>query len=86
VASDIGGVNESLQHGVTGVLVPPGDAVALASALANMADDSAQRNAMGAAGRARIASLFTMDRMVREVAQTYEEAIAQYAARKKNTP
>jgi len=86
VASDIGGVNESLQHGVTGVLVPPGDAVALASALANMADDTAQRNAMGAAGRARIASLFTMDRMVREVAQTYEEAIAQYAARKKNTP
>jgi glycosyltransferase involved in cell wall biosynthesis len=36
VASDIGGNRDVVRHGVTGVLVPPSDAQALAKALRNL--------------------------------------------------
>jgi len=82
IASDIGGVNETLQNNVTGLLVPPGDATALANAIVSLANDAERRRAMGEAGRSRAATEFALNRMVQQVAQTYEEAIEQYATRK----
>ena len=52
VASRIGGVPEFVRDGETGVLVPPGDAAALASALAGLCRDRARAGVMGDAGRA----------------------------------
>jgi glycosyltransferase involved in cell wall biosynthesis len=43
VASDIGQIPELLQDGETGLLVPPGDAAALAAALERLAGDTAMR-------------------------------------------
>lgn len=48
----------------SGVLVPPEDPGALADALAALLDDPGRRARLGAAGRARVGSAFTVDGMV----------------------
>lgn len=53
VASDIPGPREQVVSGVTGLLVPRGDAAALAGALAQLANAPERRAAMGEAGRQR---------------------------------
>jgi glycosyltransferase involved in cell wall biosynthesis len=50
VASDIGQVSELLRDGETGLLVPPGDAAALAGALRKLANDPQLRARLGEAG------------------------------------
>ena len=51
VASEVGGIPELIRHGETGLLVPPGDAAALAVALARLAEDPDLRRGLGAAAR-----------------------------------
>ena len=53
VAPAAGGPLDLVDHGVTGYLVPPGDAGALAGAVARLAHDPQARAAMGRAGRER---------------------------------
>ena len=60
VTSDVGDAAEIL--GGIGRLVPPDDAVALASALAELRDDPAMRARLGEAGLARTAEAFSLDR------------------------
>ena len=60
VASDVGGVREQVEQEVTGLLVPRGDAVALASAIERLVRDPELRRRMGEAGRARAARLFDL--------------------------
>jgi glycosyltransferase involved in cell wall biosynthesis len=52
-ASRIGGLTELVDDGVTGLLVEPGDADALAGALDDLLADPGRRRRMGVAGRAR---------------------------------
>jgi lipopolysaccharide/colanic/teichoic acid biosynthesis glycosyltransferase/glycosyltransferase involved in cell wall biosynthesis len=49
VASDVGGIAEQLDNGRCGVLVPPGDAGALADAIAALLNDVDRRRALGQA-------------------------------------
>lgn len=56
VATRIAGVPELVEDGVSGLLVPPGDADALAAALAALIADPARRARMGEAGRAQVAA------------------------------
>jgi glycosyltransferase involved in cell wall biosynthesis len=53
VATDVGGVAESVVDGETGLLVPPGDPGALAAALECLLTDSGLRRRLGTAGRER---------------------------------
>jgi glycosyltransferase involved in cell wall biosynthesis len=53
VASAVGGLRDTVVHGVTGLLVPPGDPAALAAALDDLLEDPARRDRMGEAGRRR---------------------------------
>jgi len=64
VACDIRGPREQVVHGETGLLVPPGDADALATALRDLLADPARRAAMGAAGRARAVERYDEARVV----------------------
>jgi glycosyltransferase involved in cell wall biosynthesis len=51
VASDVGGLRDVVRHGVTGLLVPPGDPGALAAALDRLLENPSARQRMGEAGR-----------------------------------
>lgn len=74
VASDIAGYRSVLRHGVEGVLVPPGDAAALARAVIELVEDGGKRDAMANAGLARAAE-YSWHKLVVEVEAAYEEAV-----------
>ena len=58
VASDIGGITDIVEHNKSGLLVPPGDAAALARALEQLARDPSLAQRLGAAGEQRVRSAF----------------------------
>lgn len=58
VGTLVGAVPEIIEQGVTGLLVPPADDVALAHALASILDDPAGARALGEAGRKRAEERF----------------------------
>jgi glycosyltransferase involved in cell wall biosynthesis len=71
VASDAGGLPEVVEHGVTGLIVPRGDANALAEAIGALLADPARRARMGRAGRERALRLFDWDRSAERFEQIY---------------
>ncbi|MEW2326951.1 glycosyltransferase family 4 protein [Micromonospora chersina] len=76
VASDVGGLPDTVQHGETGLLVPPGDPVALAEALVTLLADPERRREMGRLGRQRCLRRFDIDRTVADVESVYRTALA----------
>jgi glycosyltransferase involved in cell wall biosynthesis len=58
VATSVGGTPEIVEHGVSGLLVPPGDDTALAAAISQMLNSAEHRKAMGSAGRERVTREF----------------------------
>jgi mannosyltransferase len=70
-----GAVPEIVQDGVTGMLVPPGDVDALASAMDYALRHSTQRATWQNAARQRVAARFGADDYVRGVEQVYEELL-----------
>ena len=73
VATRAGGIPDKVSDGVTGLLVPPGDRSALASALAALALDRTRREAMGAFGRRRVAAEFSWSVLVDRTLALYDE-------------
>lgn len=72
IASNHGGVRETVKPGVTGWLVAPGEPGALAGALRNALDiDEETRRAMADSARAQILEHFTADRMCAETLAIY---------------
>lgn len=74
VASDIGGVALAVQNGHNGLLIPPGDPVALAAALRAMLDDPNRRSALGAAARRTVEDRLNWDAVAREFDHVFQEA------------
>ncbi|MFQ5422286.1 MAG: glycosyltransferase, partial [Anaerolineae bacterium] len=81
VATAVGGTPELLQDGETGLLVPPADPVALGTAVNRLLADRAKAQQLGAAGRARMLRHFTVDQMVRQIEQLYEEVLGERVTR-----
>jgi glycosyltransferase involved in cell wall biosynthesis len=75
VASAIGGIPELVGEGVTGLLVPPGDAGALATALTRVVRDPAGAAAMGAAGWARVRQRHDPEAHVEALAGVYRRVV-----------
>jgi glycosyltransferase involved in cell wall biosynthesis len=67
-----GGTPEMVVDGETGLLVPPSDADALADALGKLAGDAFMRKRMGAAGRERVESLFSLQVMTDKIEALYK--------------
>ncbi len=73
VGTDVGGVSEMLQDGVTGLLVPVHDRAALTHALQSLIDDPQRRRAMGLAGMhaVRDGGRFSLVGLVRDTEACY---------------
>ncbi len=72
IATHAGGVSEILRDGETGVLAPPGDATALATAVRGLLDDPVRADRLGAAGRAHAERHFTVSAMVARMTHCME--------------
>jgi phosphatidylinositol alpha-mannosyltransferase len=80
IASDIHGYKKVVQRNVTGLLVEPKDPDALCRAIAQLVDDPALRDRLGAAG-ARRASDFDWAHVARQLVDVYEEVLQRTPAR-----
>ena len=79
VATDAGGLPEVVEHGVTGLVVPRGDATALAGAIGELLDDPERRRRMGEAGRQRALRHFDWDRTAEQLEELYRSIGARAA-------
>ena len=71
VATDVGGNAEAVQDGMTGLIVPPGDAPALAAAITRLLHTQEVAVRFGAAGRMRVEQFFTDQRYASETGALY---------------
>ncbi len=77
VASDVGGVRESVVDGETGFVIGRGDADCLRDRLRTLISNGDLRARMGVAGRARYAGLFTFRRLVERTVALYESVLSE---------
>ncbi len=76
VAFDVGGVNEAVCNGETGLLVKLGSPDKLADAIMKLLSDKALREKMGANGRRFVAENLTWDICAQKMLNVYHEALA----------
>ena len=76
VATTAGAFPEFIDNGRTGILVPPGDAEALAAAIKALLLDPERCLAMGAAASESIRTNFTWERTARETLDVYSEVLS----------
>jgi glycosyltransferase involved in cell wall biosynthesis len=75
IATRVGGLAESVIDGVTGILVAPKDARALAGAIAKLVRDPALADEMSRRGRERVLQHFTLERMAEQNESYYYELL-----------
>lgn len=75
VATDVGGVGEVVTA-ETGILVPPNDEQALSRALVDLADKPELRQAMGERARKHSLARYSIERLLREIGDLYEELLS----------
>jgi glycosyltransferase involved in cell wall biosynthesis len=73
VASNVGGIPEMIEDGVTGLLVPPHDAAALAGAITRLLRDHPLADTLGRAGHDLVHDRFCVQLMVNKVQELYDE-------------
>jgi len=75
IATRVGGVEEMVVEGATGLLVPSGNDQALAAAIERLAGDPQTRHVYGAAGRRRAETDFDEQQMHEQYGRLYAEMI-----------
>jgi glycosyltransferase involved in cell wall biosynthesis len=80
VATRVGGTPEAVEHGETGLLVPPSDPQRLATAIGRLITDRNLASRLGAAGRQSVRDRFGMDRMIHATEQLYLDLLVRKAA------
>jgi glycosyltransferase involved in cell wall biosynthesis len=81
VATRVGGTPEALVDGVNGLLVEPGDAGAIATAVGCLLDDRALAARLGRTARECIAHKFSVERMVQATEHLYANLLARKTGR-----
>jgi glycosyltransferase involved in cell wall biosynthesis len=76
VAASVGGLIDSVVDGVTGIHVPPRDPEAVAEAIAQLMDHPDRAAALGRAGRARMRTRYSWDRVAQTTAKIYGSVLA----------
>lgn len=75
VATAVGGLPSVVEDGVTGLLVPPEDPQALASAILRLLQDETARRRMGEAGPQRVRERFSRQAMLDGINQVYRDLL-----------
>lgn len=75
VGTSVGGIPEAVVEGVTGRLVPPGDAAALAEAISGILADPEAAGRMGERGREHVRIRFSSSRMLDLTEEAYARAV-----------
>ena len=81
VGTSAGGTAEYVVNGESGIIVPPKDSSALASAIVTLLKDSELRRAMGASARKRSVDKFQRSEIARQTVLLYEQAKGQFSQR-----
>jgi glycosyltransferase involved in cell wall biosynthesis len=76
VTTGVSGIPELVDHGVNGLLVPPDDPAALASAIEDLHADEALAARLGEAGRATVRERFDGDELARRLAALFEQVLS----------
>jgi glycosyltransferase involved in cell wall biosynthesis len=76
VATRVGGVDEAVRDGASGLLVPPRDPAALGHALSALLSDRPRADAMGAHAAAEAHARFTREQMLAGLSTVYREVLA----------
>jgi glycosyltransferase involved in cell wall biosynthesis len=76
VGTRAGGIPEVVEDGVTGLLVPPHDDAALASAMVRVLRDRPFADRLAAMGRLRVEHAFSVEHMVAQILDAYERGLA----------
>jgi len=76
VGFEIGGMPDMVENGVTGQLVPPGDAAQLGEAMYSLLLDSTRRQSMGEECRRRVESEYPLSVQARRYSALYEDVIS----------
>jgi glycosyltransferase involved in cell wall biosynthesis len=71
VATDVGGVADVIEHGVTGLLVPSGAVAELAAAMIRLGNSPGERARLGRGGRESVRARYSAQRLVTDVARLY---------------
>lgn len=79
VCTDVGGIGEIVQHGVTGYLVPAQDSQALSDRIKELLSDPALAHRMGQAGLRRVEAEFTLKQSVTAAERAIEELVGRRA-------
>lgn len=79
IASRVGGVLDSVEDGVSGVLVPPSNPEAMTAAIAALRDDPNRRLQLGRAARNRVLESFSMDAMTTKTIELYGACLLESA-------
>ena len=75
VATSVGGTPELVVDGTTGILVPPSDPDALSKAIGKLLENPELRKIMGIAGKERVTENFSIQNMVNNTQQLYQELL-----------
>lgn len=76
VATRCGGPEQILDDGVTGLLVENGSAVAIATSIARLRENSSERHRLGTAARAAVNMRFTLEAEVQAYERLYENCLS----------
>ena len=82
IGTRTGAVPEILDNGRAGLIVPPGDVEALASALRKLMADNELRRELGVAAKKRFEERFNPDRVIGEILEVYREAVLRAEVRR----
>lgn len=75
VATNVGGLAETVLDGVTGMLVPPENHIAMSERIVHLLGNTKLRHSFGTEARKRALTMFGYDRFVDEIAQLYARVL-----------
>ena len=76
IASSVGAIQEVVEDGSTGLLIPPDDPKACADAIVSLLEDRARMREMGRKGQERARDCFTWDKVAERVSAGYHRLLA----------